>query len=363
MASDARPGVDLNESLGPEYAAVIITTCSIAVITLLLRFYTRLFILRTLFPDDYCIIGGMIGTIGMGICYGITIIHGFGHHIEAITPEDLQMQAKASIGGLVFFHWSHAFVKSSILLQNLRLCVTTLEKRICYGALAVIIAEGFVWILLTFVSCTPFQAMWSPHLAKVSCINQTASYYSCAALIILADCFIIAFPAFLLRDSMLPRSQKWAVGAILALGGGACLVSILRMVYIYRSTNSTDSTWDKIPNSILGITEVNMGIILSSLATLRPLIKRIRPSLWAISNVPSTASCTHHNPTLQRRPRPANGDDSVLGRYSNNDGEDGSTTEKGCTCADGGRTDGAAPAELEKTEPEIIPPRSNNIVG
>lgn len=125
-----------------------------------------------------------------------------------------------SIGGLFFFHWSHMFIKSSILLQNLRLCVTPLEKRICYGALCVVIAEGIVWIIMTFVGCTPFQAMWSPHLAKISCINQTASYYSCAALIIVSDIFILAFPAFLLRDSLLPRSQKIAVGVILALGGG-----------------------------------------------------------------------------------------------------------------------------------------------
>lgn len=62
MASDARSGVDLNESLSAEYAAVIITTCSIALITLLLRFYTRLFILRTLFADDYCMIGGMVSA-------------------------------------------------------------------------------------------------------------------------------------------------------------------------------------------------------------------------------------------------------------------------------------------------------------
>lgn len=86
--------------------------------------------------------------------------------------------------------------------------------------MSAVIAEGIVWLLLTFVGCTPFQAMWSPHLAKVSCINQTASYYSCAVLYIVSDVFIILFPAFLLRDSMLPKSQKWAVGAILALGGG-----------------------------------------------------------------------------------------------------------------------------------------------
>lgn len=134
------------------------------------------------------------------------------------------------------------------------------------------------------------------------------------------------------------------------------------MVYIYRSTNSTDSTWDKIPNSMLGILEVNMGIVLSSLATLRPLIKRIRPSLWAISNVPSTASCTRHNAAPPRRPHFVNSDDSILGQYSNNDEESGSTTEKGCSYPDAGRANAAGAAVLEKTGPDI-PPRLNNTVG
>lgn len=62
MASDASWAVDLNESRGGQYAAAIITTGSIVLITLALRLYTRLGILGTLFADDYCIIGGVVST-------------------------------------------------------------------------------------------------------------------------------------------------------------------------------------------------------------------------------------------------------------------------------------------------------------
>lgn len=62
MASDASLAVDLSESRGGQYAATIIATGSIALVTLGLRLYTRLGILGSLFADDYCIIGGMVST-------------------------------------------------------------------------------------------------------------------------------------------------------------------------------------------------------------------------------------------------------------------------------------------------------------
>lgn len=124
----------------------------------------------------------------------------------------------------------------------------------------------------------------------------------------------------------------WLRPLTLTFSNSTCIVSILRMVYIYESTNSTDSTWDKIPNAILGMTEVNLGIILSSLATLRPLVRRFFPSLWAINHVPSISTYTPHNvsPETSRR-RPVTDDDGPRGRYgSNNDEESGSSTaEKG----------------------------------
>jgi hypothetical protein len=62
MTSDASSAVDLNESRAGEYAATIIATGSITLVTLALRLYTRLGILGTLFADDYCIIGGIVST-------------------------------------------------------------------------------------------------------------------------------------------------------------------------------------------------------------------------------------------------------------------------------------------------------------
>lgn len=66
MASTAGSGVDLSESRGGDYAAAIIATCSIALVTLALRLYTRLGILKKLFADDYCIIGGMVSLCRPG---------------------------------------------------------------------------------------------------------------------------------------------------------------------------------------------------------------------------------------------------------------------------------------------------------
>lgn len=110
-------------------------------------------------------------------------------------------------------------IKSSILLQYIQICVLPIEEQICYAVMILVIVEGFTWIVLLFLSCIPFSAMWQMDVPGAKCIDNTASFYACAATIISADLAILVIPTFLLRHSSLPWRQKLILGAVFALGG------------------------------------------------------------------------------------------------------------------------------------------------
>ena len=110
-------------------------------------------------------------------------------------------------------------IKSSILLQYIRICVLPIEKKVCYAVMVLVIVEGLLWIILLFLTCIPFSAMWQMGVPGAQCIDHTTSFYACAATIISADVAILVIPIFLLRHSSLPWRQKLILGAAFALGG------------------------------------------------------------------------------------------------------------------------------------------------
>ena len=71
----------------------------------------------------------------------------------------------------------------------------------------------------------------------------------------------------------------------------ACIASIFRLNSLYISTHSKDPTWDKTGTVYWSAIEVNVGIICTSMTTLRPLVSRIFPGTFnATPPTPQLAS-------------------------------------------------------------------------
>ncbi|KXJ87185.1 hypothetical protein Micbo1qcDRAFT_107376, partial [Microdochium bolleyi] len=206
---------------GPFLAQLLLCTI-LGAITVALRIYTRSALIKKRFADDYCIILGL----------------------------------------------------TSILLQYVRISVLSIEKRICYGILAFVVASGVTWIIVLYFECIPFSAEWNLDTPGARCVNRIATYYAASVTTILADVIILVIPVFLLRHSTLQWYKKMVIGIILAFGGLGCIGGILRVRAIALAIVSADPSWDSIPNASLAAVEVNLGIICSSVVTLGPLFKQ-----------------------------------------------------------------------------------------
>lgn len=58
-----------------------------------------------------------------------------------------------------------------------------------------------------------------------------------------------------------------------------CIISIVRLFTLRGAINTDDPTWDNVPTSYWTVVELNCGIICASIATLRPLLRHVFPSL------------------------------------------------------------------------------------
>lgn len=266
-----------NDSRAGEIGTAIILSPVIAAVTVALRMYTRRVLVGVRFFEDYCIVAAMACSIAMSGFMGTSVIHGFGRHIETVSDEELVEQGKVAIGGIIFYILTHMTLKLSILLQYVRISVMRFEKTLCYTLIAILIAQSLTMVGIHLALCRPFHALWDSNVEGAVCMNRTTVYSAQLGITIAMDFLVLVSPVFILRHLSLPWVQKFLILIVLSFGGMACIISILRLLTVVQSTQSKDSTYDKVGSALYGVIEPNLGIFCASIVTLRPLFNRIAP--------------------------------------------------------------------------------------
>jgi len=260
-------------------ATAIILSPSIAFVAVALRVYTRRVLIRVRFLEDICIVVAMACSIILSIFMGISTINGFGRHVETVTKAELTAQFKVGIGGIIFYILTHLALKLSILLQYVRISVMPFEKRFCYVIIAILVAQSLAMVCTHLALCRPFYSLWTPNVPGVVCLDRTKVYYAQLGMTIVMDFGVLVAPLFILRHLTLPWAQKLMILVVLSFGGMACIISVLRLLTVVQSTQSTDPTYDKVGSALYGVIEPNLGIFCASIVTLRPLFNRVAPHL------------------------------------------------------------------------------------
>ncbi|KAF2247906.1 hypothetical protein BU26DRAFT_322807 [Trematosphaeria pertusa] len=190
----------------------------IALITVLLRLYTRFFLVRCAGVEDYMVTLAMICSIGLTICIGIQAEYGMGRHIAELKPQDMRHTLKAFWASLIVYYLSLGLTKSSILLQYRRVFPTKKFRIACWATMGVVIAYTIWTVFGSIFACLPIRAFWTKEQPS-KCINQFAMWFTNAAINIVTDFAIIILPMPVIRRLNLARRQKQALIGIFAVGG------------------------------------------------------------------------------------------------------------------------------------------------
>ncbi|KAF9741478.1 integral membrane protein [Paraphaeosphaeria minitans] len=263
--------------------AVILSSVfsAFATFTVLLRLYTRLFIIRCPGVEDYFVSIAMICSIGLNICIGIREYSRYSQYAHSYSDTaTAYIFVKAFYASLIVYYLSLGFTKVSILLQYRRVFSTKKFQIACHSVMGVVVIYALWTVLSSIFGCKPIQAFWTlKH--PFTCLDQSTVWFFNGAMNILTDLSIIVLPMPVIRKLNLPPRQKQALIGIFAIGGFVCLVSILRLQSLVAISNSLDPTYDNPPAATWSSIETNIGIICSCLPCLRPLVTRYLPGIFS----------------------------------------------------------------------------------
>ncbi|KAF7596947.1 hypothetical protein BBP40_011313 [Aspergillus hancockii] len=270
--------------IGTKFLVVNCVFLPIAVISLLVRTWTRVFIVRSFRWDDYLMI---ISLILSCIMTGVTLDMlnwGLGKHMWDVPAEYLSPWfMRLNVVAAIIYCAATGFTKVSVLVFYLRI----FPSRNFYTAVWVIvfIAVGYsvASVLANILSCNPVNKAWYPAKEGI-CMSRPVFYFANAGLGIFTDFATVLVPIPWLRRLQMPMRQKIAVSCILAMGCFVGIVSCIRLSSLYTLLKSPDLSWSTTDALMWCTIELNLGITGGCITAVRPFVRRYFPRLLGLSS-------------------------------------------------------------------------------
>ncbi|KAL0935744.1 uncharacterized protein CTRU02_210335 [Colletotrichum truncatum] len=319
------------ENRGPELFAVGVTLVTTAGISIILRCYARIFLVKNFGFDDYCMVGAMVFFSLFVACAIAGIHYGTGRHYYDLDPADQSMAMKYWWFCYLWYCLSMICSKISIGWFLLRITVRKIDVWIIYTVMFCTVCTGVVFFFVTLLQCLPIPFFWDKSI-KGHCVEMDviiALTYLYSAFSVICDFTFAILPIILIWKLKMDRKTKVALVPIMAM---ACMfvdlpkqtlikeldsnmldivpalqsLSACRSSRILRTKTSyvsptihptiklrlvktltrapADATVDI---AIWSTTEQGLAITAGSLATLRPLFRMVVHSLGFTSMGPS----------------------------------------------------------------------------
>ncbi|KAJ5654158.1 hypothetical protein N7490_001161 [Penicillium lividum] len=295
MANDITPASSppagqTSNFIDPDYCGTkfVVVNCvflTFAVIALVVRIWTRLFIVRSFRTDDFlmlmafalsCVLSGV--TLDM-LNWGLAK-HMWDVPLDTFSP----MFSKLNLIAAIVYCAATGFTKCSVLIFYLRIFPSRKFHTAVWTIVFIAAGYSVASILANIFSCNPIAKSWDSTITTGSCMNRPVFYFANAGLGIFTDFATVAVPIPWIYRLQMPTRQKVAVCGIFAMGCFVGIVSCIRLVTLYSLLKSSDLTWTT-TNALLWCTiELNLGIFGGSVTAMRPFIRRYFPRLLGLSS-------------------------------------------------------------------------------
>ncbi|KAH8651145.1 hypothetical protein BX600DRAFT_441586 [Xylariales sp. PMI_506] len=258
---------------------IMIITCVLCLVfatTMVgLRIYTRQFLIKKLWVDDYFAIISVVFLFVLCIVELVSIKYGgLGAHLWDVEAEN-------QLGGYLFYSWLSQLaynvgllsVKLMYFFQYYIIVRQNQRLRIIYATIMAIIV---IWTvgqtLYGILVCIPVSAIWIPS-EPASCTTLSLQERILMSSIgnVITDVIILALPIPVIWGLRLSKVQKWALVGLFSLGFFTCILSCVRIIFTIQPA---DFTYGGVTIESWSTAEVASGIICGAIPTLRPLVAR-----------------------------------------------------------------------------------------
>lgn len=278
IASWPPPNYTNPQRRGPALLAIELTILPIALVTLLLRLYVRIRIVKSYGWDDWLMVAAAACGLGVTLCTIIaTQVFNWNAHIWDLTSDQMVQGRKVSLASQTLFAAATSLAKASILLSYLRIAPQkSWFRRLTFSALALVSTIGFAAISLFWTQCTPISSYWflqDPSQAVNCEVDEGLLDFAQALCNVCTDLIIYVLPIPTLAALSLPLGQRIATIALFSLGLIVVVAGCMRAYWISYVVvaDLPDFTWEGYHLWIWTAVECQLSVICGCVPVLKPL--------------------------------------------------------------------------------------------
>ncbi|KAF1809812.1 hypothetical protein P152DRAFT_150824 [Eremomyces bilateralis CBS 781.70] len=276
--------------LDPVVWGVGITLMILATIFISCRFYSRFVVVRNaLGLDDWTMLLAYIFAMGIAIVHIMELKAGYGRHLYDVKLEWLPLIAKWGIVTQVVFGPAAALTKISICLTYLRIFPSRTNSQFNYICIVVVAAWGVICSLTSLFQCWPMSDTWNLFRPIRHCINLEVFIITTTSMNSFTDCLVFLWPVYYLWNIKMSLNKRVWLIISFSLGVIVCIGSVVRVVYMVKYFRSWDVAYNSTIVYVISDVEICLGIICGCLPGIRPVIRKLFPTLIGSSDHPSTA--------------------------------------------------------------------------
>ncbi|KAL8885343.1 MAG: hypothetical protein Q9205_001018, partial [Flavoplaca limonia] len=239
---------------------------AISSIFVLLRLYTKLYIIRKYGWEDYTIFIAWLAFIAYCAVGWVAVGYGSGKHQWDVRLTDFFTWLKLSNALQIFYNPLIFITKLSILLQYLVIFVPNSTGK-TYWAIHFVICVNLLFylavMLVQIFQCQPREKIWHP-LLPGRCVDLAAVLISGAVINVISDLSIL----------VLPVAKIWQLQM-----RTACIASIMRMVNNVQYAQTQDYTFRLTAVALWTLGEIASGMVCSCLPVVPAFFRHYMPKL------------------------------------------------------------------------------------
>ncbi|KAK3380594.1 hypothetical protein B0T24DRAFT_548385 [Lasiosphaeria ovina] len=298
-----------------------------------LRCYTRVHIVKAFGLDDYLMVAAMATltrpqqvSFTMFVALGFAGLRfGVGQQSHTLDFGDMELALGFWWGCYLSYDTTMTFAKLSIAWFFARVAVRPAHKRILYAIMAVVAASGVAFFLAAALQCRPVSFFWDKSIESGQCMDNNvviALGLLFGNLGIVTDLILTLGPMWVVSRLNMNARTKGVMMVFMAMGLVATFAVGFRLAHL-KSLNGTDFLYDTTGIAVWSTVEQALAIIAGSLATVQPLVNRLRGV--ASRNAASadiSGPASSGSPARRRDVPPSNGEIFMGGEALGADGMD-----------------------------------------
>ncbi|KAI1659827.1 hypothetical protein F4813DRAFT_352100 [Daldinia decipiens] len=270
-----------SESSGDATLAVSGVVIVLALLSVVLRFYTRRFTRLGLGADDWLILVAVIATLltAVLLLWGNSVDPD-GLWVSENTDPDYLYTAedvfylKLSFASSILYFTIAGATKLGILLMYYRIfAVSTAFRYQLFLSVALVIGWWIGCTIATLTNCIPLEWSWNNSLADPRyCFNYNIFWMASGACEIFLDVLILTLPISVVVRMRLSARRKVTVSIIFLLGGFTIVTGLIKVILGYPPNSRVPSYSN---TEVWTTVHAGLAIVCASLPIFRPLVRRI----------------------------------------------------------------------------------------